>query len=443
MIVVPLILVALGALMHAARSFFSASSHMDEVAGTSLAFGYLLLSAFFTGRLFARVKLPRLTGYIVTGIVVGPAVLGLVTEGMVHALAPVKGVAVCLIALTAGGELNFERMRPLFRVIRSVTLWAVIGSSILSGAALFLMRSWLPFLDGLDAAQAAGACAVMGVAVSAMSPAVVMALFAELKADGPVSRVILGVVVVADLVVILLFALVSSVAKTLFGGSVDVLNTALHVSWEILGSLVFGMLMGGILVLFLRKVAASRALFVLLLCVVASEVGGRIALDPLIITLTAGVVIENVEHEEASKLIHEIEGASLPVYVVFFALAGAMLDLAALLVVAIPAVVVVLVRTLAMFGGTRIGAARAGAEPIVVRYAFVGFLPQAGLALALALLLPKVFPSFGTAAAGLIVGIVGINELLMPLALRVGLIRAGEARPDDDATSERSAAAAH
>jgi Kef-type K+ transport system membrane component KefB len=179
----------------------------------------------------------------------------------------------------------------------------------------------------------------------------------------------------------------------------------------------------------LRKVQGGRALFVLLLCAIMSEVGGRLALDPLIVALSAGLFVENVTRTGASELVHDIESASLPVYVVFFALAGALLDLATLRSVAVPAVVLVFARALGMFLGARIAAKRSDAEPAVARWTFVGLLPQAGLALALALMIPKVFPSLGAGASALIVGIVGMNELVMPVVLRWGLIRAGEARP--------------
>src|SRR5690606_36580567 len=141
-----------------------------------LGFGYLLLSAFFPGKVFAAVRLPKLTGYIALGIIAGPGLLGLVSHDMVHDVGPVMGVAVCLIALTAGGEFNFGRMRPLLRSINAITLIAVFSTVILSTGALFAMRGWLPFLGELTTSQAPAASAVIAVAVSAMSPAVVMAL---------------------------------------------------------------------------------------------------------------------------------------------------------------------------------------------------------------------------------------------------------------------------
>ncbi len=410
-------------LMYSARSFTPAG---DETTSTALGFGFLLLVSFFMGRIFKSLHLPRLTGYIVAGILAGPSVMKLLTPAMVHDLAPLKGVAVCLIALAAGGEMSFRRMRALFRSIVSITLWSIGVTVVLATACLIALRPWLPFLEGVDARASLAACVVLGVCVSAMSPAVVMALLGELEAKGPVSQTILGVVVVADLLVIVLFSAVSSGAQPLLGGVADLGDTARHLAWELLGSVVVGAAVGLLLTLYLRKVPAGRGLFVLLLCVIMSEVGSRLELDPLIIALTAGLLAENVSETESSELIHDIEAAALPVYVVFFALAGAMLNLTILRQVALPALAVVAVRAAGMWLGTRIGARRSGADPRVQTWAFGGFLPQAGLALALALLLPKVLPGFGEQAATLVVGIVGMNELIMPIVMRTALVRAGE-----------------
>ncbi len=423
-----IVLLVVAGLTHAARTFYASGQEPSASTGTALAFGFLLLAAFFAGKLFSLVRLPKLTGYICCGIIAGPSVLQLLSEPMVRSLGPVKGVAVCLIALTAGGELNFGRMRPLMRTVLWITFGSVGITAFLATIALFVLRPWLPFMADITLGQSLAVCAVLAVAISAMSPAVTMALFSEVGAEGPVSRTVLGVVVVADLLVVVLFAVVSSIARSAMGGPTDVSETALHLSWELFGSLGVGAAVGGVLALYLRKVHEGRALFVLLLCVLMSEVGGRLGLDPLLVALSAGLFIENVTEIEASALVHDIESASLPVYVVFFALAGAMLDVRVFAAVAVPALVLVSVRAFGMWLGARTGARAAKAAPEIQSWAFVGLLPQAGLALALALLIPRVFPDFGEAAAALIVGIVGLNELIMPAILRWGLVRIGEAK---------------
>jgi Kef-type K+ transport system membrane component KefB len=421
-----IMLLLVGALMHAGRTFL----HDDAAhawSGTTLSFGFLLLVAFFAGKALAALRLPRLTGYIVAGVIAGPSVLGLVSREMVRALGPVQGVAICLIALAAGGELNVRRMRPLLRTIRSMIGWVVGGSVLACTLTVMVLRPWLPFLSGLGFVEALVVAAVLGVSLSAMSPAVVMALLGETHSDGRVSRTMLGVVVAADLVVIVLFALVASGSQAVLGGASDAAQAARHVSWELFGSAAAGVAAGILLTAYLRKVRDGRALFVLLVCVVISEIGSRLALDPLIVALSAGLFMENVSEIETTKLIHEIEAASLPIYVVFFAVAGAALRLDVLFAVAVPAGVLVAVRAAAVWLGSRIAARRSGADRAVRNWAFTAYLPQAGLALALPLMFPKVLPGIAEGPAALVLGIVGINQVLMPPLLRLALLRTGEA----------------
>jgi Kef-type K+ transport system membrane component KefB len=417
-----LVLVLTG-LMRALASF---SAEEQTSAGVSLALGYLLLSAYFIGGLFKSVGLPKLTGYIATGIAVGPSVLGLVSEPMVDSLRIVNGVAVALIALTAGSELEYRAMRPLFRSIRSISVYGVLGTALLLAGAVYFTRGLLPFMGRLRDVQALVMSLVLGVVMVAQSPAVVVALRDEMEAEGPVASTVLGVVVIADLVVILLFALSSSLAKAVLGGGVDTLETARTLAWELLGSLIAGAVIGYLLGLYLRKVKGGEALFVLLLAFVIAEVGQRLHFDPLLVALAAGIFVRNAT-SAGNELHRHIEATSMPVYILFFAVAGANLHLDVLLVVGGPALLYVVVRGLGLLAGSALGAHLAEAPPRVRRYAGFGLLPQAGLALALSMLFAKTFPEFGAEAAALTLGVVAINELVAPALYRHALVKSGEA----------------
>ncbi|BDG10107.1 cation:proton antiporter [Anaeromyxobacter paludicola] len=419
-----LLLVALGGLMHAARSFGPAGP--EGGASTLLAFGYVLVTAFFAGRLFGQLRLPRLTGYIVAGVVAGPMGLGLLSREMVGSLDVVNGIAVSMIALTAGSELELRAIRPLLRSIRWIALLGVLGTAALLSAAVWLLRSLLPFMAHLAPAQAAAVSLVLGVVTVAQSPAVVVALRDELRADGPVARTALGVVVLADLMVIVLFAVTSTVAKATFGAGADAAHTAATLAWEILGSLGAGALVGVVLATYLRKVAGGAPLFVFLTTVVVSEIGRRLHFDPLLVALAAGMLVRNAT-QVAEVLHRELQPSSLPVSIVFFAVAGASLHLDVLATAWVPAGVIVLVRAAGLLSGARAGARLARAPATVVRYAGFGLLPQAGLALALSTLFAKTFPEFGAAASALTLGVVALNELLAPAVYRAALVRAGEA----------------
>ncbi len=419
-----LLILLLAGLMSAARTFDV--SGLPHSVSAGLAFGYVLLTAFFAGRLFKKLKLPRLTGYIAAGIVVGPSVLGLVSESMTEQLRIVNGVAIALIALTAGNELDLRAFRPLLKSIGWITLCAVVGTALLLAVVVFFTRDLLPFMSLMNMQESIAVSLVLGSVMAAQSPAVVVALRDEMDADGPVTRTVLGVVVIADLVVILLFAATSSVAKSIFGAPGDVLDTLGALAWELLGSLVAGAIAGLLISVYLRKVQAGGALFVLTVAFVMAEVGTRIHFDPLLLALAAGMFIRNVS-TTGDRLHHVIDAASLPVYVVFFAVAGATIHLDVLLVVGIPAALYVSVRAFGLLAGSRVGAGVAGAPREVQRWAGFGLLPQAGLALALSLLFANTFPEFGSEAAALTLGVVAINEILAPAIYRLALVRSGEA----------------
>lgn len=421
-----LLVLILAGLMHAARSFAPDTVVGGGAAGTALACGYLLLSAFLVGAIFKSLRLPRLTGYLVTGIVVGPQILNLVSGAMVSNLQIFTGTATALIALTAGVELDLRAMKPLLKSIGWLSLIAVCGTIVLISFAVFGLRRELPFLHDLTTIQVAAMSAVLGVTMVAQSPAVVVALHSEMESDGPLTRTVLGVVVLSDLLVIVLFAIVSSITKSFLGSGSDALHTAGALAWEVLGSLVIGTLVGIVVTIYLKYVKGSSALFVITAAFLIAEVGQRIDLDPLLVALAAGVFIRNFT-QQGGRLQDEIEQSSLPVYVVFFAVTGATIHVHDLLVVGLPAIVLVATRMSGFLALGWLSTRIARATDNVRKYIGFGLMPQAGLALALALLFVKTFPKLGAGAAALVFGGVAINEMVAPVLYRYALVKTGEA----------------
>jgi len=277
----------------------------------------------------------------------------------------------------------------------------------------------------MQPAQAMAVSLVLGVVIVAQSPAVVVALRDELRADGPVVRTALGVVVLADLVVIVLFPMVSTLAKGAFGAGADAAHTASMLGWEIFGSLGAGAVVGGLLAVYLRRVGGGASMFLLLTTIVVAEIGRRLHFDPLLVMLAAGILVRNATRM-GDALEHELQPSSLPVSIVFFAVAGANLHLDVLALVWLPASVLVLARGAGLLLGSRLGAHLAGAPPVVQRLAGFGLLPQAGLALALSMLFASTFPEFGAEASALTLGIVALNEVFAPAIYRLAIVRSGE-----------------
>jgi Kef-type K+ transport system membrane component KefB len=419
-----LLLLVIGGLMHATRTFTQGSE--PGTAGISLGVGYLLISAYLGGRLAADLGLPKLTGYLITGLLAGPYVLSLLSSGMVNNLTLVNGIAVSLIALTAGAELDLRALKPLLRHIAGITVVGVLGTALLLTLTVWLLRAHVPSFAGLDLPQSISVALVLAVVMVAQSPAVVVALKNELGAEGAVMRTVLGVVVLADLLVILLFTITSTVAKAALSGSADLGRAFADFGWEIGGSLTIGAAVGALLALYLKNVKQGSALFLLAVTFVIAEVGGRLHLDPLLTALSAGMFVRNMS-SVADILEHQIQSSALPVYVLFFSVAGANLPLGALSRVLVPALILVAVRATGFLLGSRLGARLSGAPDAVRRFAGFGLLPQSGLAIALSLLLRRSFPELGPEASGLTLGIVAINELIAPTLFRQALVRSGEA----------------
>jgi len=423
-VVALLLLLAVGGMMHAARSFTTDTT----VAGTELAFGFLLLAAYFTAKIINRFGLPKLTGYLLAGVVAGPYVLGFVTKDMGVSLKVVSTTATALLALEAGLELELKKVKPMLGTLKGMIVFAIVPAMFAIAGALFLMRPMLPFIFGdMDTTQCLAVCLAIGVSLSAQSPAVVMAMLSETRADGPLSRMILASVVIADITVITVFSIVLAITGAVIGGKIDVVGTALGVAWELLGSLVFGLMIGALIGQYLVSVKRGAAMFVVMICVIVAEIGARMHLDPLIVMLATGIWLKNWSRADASEITRNFQSAQLPVFLVFFALAGSKLDIQTLVGAIVPVAVIAAVRAASFFLGTRIACRISGAEPVVTSYAWFGLVPDAGLALGLAPGLQNTLTSFGDGAAVILFGVVGFNECVAPIVLRVMLLRSGEA----------------
>jgi Kef-type K+ transport system membrane component KefB len=390
-------------------------------------FGILLLTADTFGALAHDSGLPRLVGYLLAGLALGPSVTGIVPAGVLEDLGMMKRLAVGLIGLLAGAELRMADLRQRHRAILWIlTLQGLAVLLALWGAAL-LARQWIPFLEGLDALPLVFVSLLFAATLTVNSPMVTLALLTETRASGPLAKTTLGVVLVADVVVILLFTAAFSLAQGSLGketnGAPEILFGLLR---EVLGSIFAGVLVGGVLSLYLRYVKRELVVFAVVVVFATAAAAQALGFELLLSLLVAGFFVENVAPVRAEPLVETLHAMAVPVFVIFFAMAGAELRLGAFAAVWPLAVGVALVRLGALFAGSRAGARLGRAEPVVVEHVWTGLVSQAGVALGLATIVADRLPELGAAMQVLIVGVIALNESVGPIFFRRGLDRAGE-----------------
>ncbi len=403
----------------------SADTH--AVAQSVLLFGAILIIAYLIGRYLTRFKLPKITGYLLVGIILGPDIAAFFTRQNIQHLQLIDEIALSLIALTAGGEFVLSRVRQQLKLLFHVTFWQIVV--VISGIVAFILMlaPLIEFLNGQPTSVIIGVGLLLGVLAVAKSPATTIAIITETRSRGPFTNFILGITIFKDLIIVLLFALVLAFAEPLVTASATIhFQFVMTILLEILLSLGAGLIAGGVLYLYIRWVGEDTFLFLFGLILLVIEVAHVLHLELILIFMMAGFFVQNFTRF-GHNLIDTIEKSSLPVYVVFFALAGASLQFSVLLDNWMVTLLFVGARLLTTHVGTVIGARMAGGFPQVEKYGWMGFVGQAGLTLGLVSIIEKELPTpFGTSIKTIIVAAIVINQILGPMLFRYALARSNE-----------------
>jgi Kef-type K+ transport system membrane component KefB len=393
----------------------------------ALALGFALIAAALVGDLFERVNLPRLTGYLAFGMICGPYVFNLISATTARELRVVNGLAIALIAFVAGLELNIARLRSRLRVMLqlSASLLAVMFLGIF--AATWLAWPALPLVPEATGWARVALAALLTTLIVSFSPTVTIAVIADSRARGPLSELVLAVVVLADLVLIVGFTLAMQFTRWALGttGTGDISLLA-RLTWEIAGSFAFGAALGSVFALYLRRVGREVTLVLLALCATASYVGTVFHFEPLLVALAAGLVVENIASPFGDALRDAVERGALPVLVVFFAVAGASLQLDALGRIGLLAVSIAAVRYAFIRLGTVVGVRAAAEDTPATRMAWMGLVSQAGVTLGLTIAVASEFSDWGARVQTLMVALIAIHEVAGPILFRRALAAAGE-----------------
>lgn len=392
---------------------------------TALATGIALVAATLFGSLIERTGLPRVTGYLIFGLLCGPYIANIVTRPMARELAVFNGLAVTLIAFVAGLEVNLRRLAPRLRAV--TLLGAVTMATLYAGllVAFWFAWPWLGIAPELAGLQRLAAVALLTTLVASFSPTVTIAVVAESRASGPLTELTLAVVILADLVLIFVFTLVMQMVRFAFGGDAQA-GLLAGVVWEIGGSFAFGGVAGSILALYLAYVGRELSLVVLAFCAAVAGAAAAFHLEPLIAALAAGLVVENLTPSAGDELKEAVERGALPVLVIFFAAAGASLQLDALATMGLVAGAAALLRVVLIRVGVRGGCRAAGLADAASQTVWMGLVSQAGVTLGLATIVAQEQPVWGGAMQTFVLALIALHQLIGPVLLKAALERAGE-----------------
>ncbi len=393
---------------------------------TSLALGFILVFAYLVGNNIKRLNLPQITGFIIAGILCGPYILNFVSESDVNDLQLFNGLALSLIALTAGGEMKIDRLRRHLKTIASIvffqTLMVLVGFLILG----LIARYFIPYFGGMNLLQTFAFSLLLGTLMAPTSPATTIAVMTETRSEGKFTDLILGSAVVKDFFVIVLFSFSLSFSKSATASSHHFdFRFLFHILSEVGGSILIGILIGGGIILYLKFIKKDVVIFILAVAFFSYQISQNYGYHPLLICLVAGFFAENFS-SQGKLLISAIERSSVPIYVVFFAISGASLNLSALRQTWLLALVCVVLRGLLKFSGTFIGARLTGEEKEVQTQGWAGFLSQAGVALGMAIVIQDNFPDWGSEFMALVLAIIAINQIIGPVFLQRLLVRVKE-----------------
>ena len=426
--------VVLAALMGLARQV------EGQAAGQLLLVGMVLVVGALAGRVAEVLGLPRLTGYLLAGVGLSPGLwawLGFpglcLHKTEVATLGPANDLAVGVIALMAGSEIEARWLRDRLRTILAV----VAAETLMVPLVLAVLVALLPGVPFVAEGVQAGVpllliAALAGIVLLPNGPTVVITVLAETRASGPLARMLMGTSVVLDAVVILLFTIVLSLIEAVAGNADGSL-------WRAFGSVVGGLsaslVIGAALGWGLRRYAersAHRLAWIVLGCALGvSALGAHLGVKPLFCLLAAGFAFGNLPGADPARadlaharLHRTLAQVGMPVFVVFFCAAGLAVDMATLIASWALVLGLLVVRDVLIVGAVHL--ATRNAEPAVRQHLWTGMVTQAGVTLALAQLIREHCPGWGGTLATFIVAMVTLHEVWVPVVLARALRRAGE-----------------
>ncbi len=407
-----------------------------------LSLSIALFAGLMLSRLAKLVKLPAVTAYLVAGILIGPYVLGaLGIEGLgfismhdIERYSIIPDVALGFIAFSIGNEFRLSQLKKIGKQATVIGIFQAVFTTLVVDAALIGLHFLIPEKFPLSAAI------VLGAVASATAPAATLMVVKQYKAKGPLTDILLPIVALDDAVGLVLFAVSFGVSKALISGQVDAVSVILEPVLEVVFSLALGVIMGLFFTFFEKffhsrsKRLAMSVTFVLLtvaLSMMEFEIFGvHVAFSSLLVCMMLGTIFCNV-CDFSEELMARVDRWTAPIFILFFVISGAELELSVFadVIIVLIGVVYIAFRSAGKYLGANISSRAVHCDRNIVKYLGVTLLPQAGVALGMAMK-AETLGAPGLIVANITLFSVLIYELVGPFLTKVALTKAGEIKPE-------------
>lgn len=419
---------------------------------TLLSLSIALIAGLLLSRITKKLDLPAVTAYLVAGILVGPCCLGaLGIEGIgfnnqdnVDSFSIVCDVALGFIAFSIGNEFRLNQLKKIGRQATIVGILQAVITTLVVDAALIGLHFAIPSFLSIEAAI------ILGAIASATAPAATLMVVRQYKAKGPVTDMLLPVVALDDAVGLVIFAISFGVAKALNAGTINIISVIVEPLIEIVASLLLGSLMGLIFHICERffhsnskriSVSIGFVLLTIALSQMKFEVAGiHIGYSSLLTAMMLGTIFCNI-CDFSEELMERVDKWTAPLFVLFFVLSGAELDLKKVFsdpLIIIIGIVYIIFRCVGKYTGAYTSAKISKCDDNIVKYLGITLFPQAGVALGMAMK-AKEFGEIGNMVASITLFAVLVYELIGPALTKEALLKAGDIDPE----KKRSARHAH
>ncbi len=411
----------------------------SQVVTLLLGFLIVAIASNQIAKKFQQLKLPLITGLLIIGVISGPFILDLVPSVSKFKLQFVNDLSLAFIAFAAAAELYLKDLRGRLKSIKWMTFGQLVVTFVMSALAVYFLADYIHFMQDMSAEARIAAAILTATIFVARSPASAIAIINEVRAKGPFTQTAMGVTVLKDFLVIILFAICMSLASVLVKGSDLSFWFLLIILVELATSFALGYLVGRLIIMLLSFRIHKYAKIVYILALgysvyllyyfikdyTAVEFGKEFLIEPLLICIIGSFIVTNYSkyRHEFIKLLDDVGPL---IYVCFFTLAGASMSLDLLVKVWPIALLFFAIRLVSMMIGAYIGGNLAGDPPLFNRIGWMPYITQAGVGLGLATIVAANFPEWGQEFSTLIIAVIVINQIVGPPFFKWAINRVGE-----------------